>query len=233
MTEQKSVVCPSCSKTVTVDAAASELFCPYCGTRFEAGEETAESGEALREAYENGEYARVVDETDSAVFERNRALGLLRTASEYYVARERYFAAARELASKRRAKSGLARLFLGRDEYADSPIHKQWFEDAERLCSSLAAQAGECLDGPNEALAQRLPLDIVRSLLDYKKEKDEGALYWPAVAVEHFAIPLLGLLQTDDLRALYDDYGSYYKKYERLPNQERTLAEMKKELEKR
>lgn len=236
MSAQKKVTCPSCSKSMAVDVDASELFCPYCGTRFEAAENglaSAEDGERLLTAFERGDYARVIEETADGVFERDRALGMLRSASEYFVTRESYLEEAAELASKRKAKSSLSRLFLGRDEYGDSPIHKQWFEDVERICGALAAEAEQCIGGANEPLARSLALELARSLLAKKSEKQDGSLYWPTVAVEHFSIPLLRLIDTDRLRELCEAYGGYYKRYDRLPNQDRVLAEMKSELEKR
>lgn len=231
MTEQKNATCPACGKSAAVDIDAIEVFCPYCGTRFAAASPGGES--ELRAAYEKGDYARVLSETAEGVFERDRALGMLRSAAEYYVARERYLEEALELSKKRRAKTGLSRLLFGRDEYSESPIHKQWFEDAERLCSALAREARECLGGANEPLARALSLELVRSLLAQKSEKADGALYWPTVAVEHFSIPLFANLDTEALRALCEEYGSYYKRYNRLPNQEKVLGELKKELESR
>lgn len=220
---------------MAVEADASELFCPYCGTRFEAPAEVVEAGEGERllVAFERGDYARVMEETADGVFERDRALGMLRTAAEYFVTRQRYLEEASELASKRKAKSSLSRLFLGRDEYGESPIHQQWFEDVERLCSALASEAEECFGGANEPLARELALELVRSMLCKKSEKQDGSLYWPTVAVEHYSIPLLRCLETDWLRALCEEYGGYYKRYDRLPNQDRVLAEMKSELQKR
>lgn len=236
MSEQKKVTCPACRGSMAVDAGASELFCPYCGTRFEADERGLASpgdGERLLTAFERGDYARVIEETVDGVFERDRALGMLRSASEYFVTRASYLEEAFELASKRKAKNGLSRLFLGRDEYSESPIHKQWFEDVERICGALAAEAEQCIGGPNEPLARELALELTRSMLAKKNEKQDGSLYWPTVAIEHFSIPLLRVIDTDRLRELCEAYGGYYKRYDRLPNQERVLAEMKSELEKR
>ncbi|MDO4566121.1 MAG: hypothetical protein Q4B42_02205 [Oscillospiraceae bacterium] len=229
MEELRTYTCASCKKEFQA-TAASEIFCVYCGSKQPAAEPAAPGGEdrlRVLEAYKSGDYERVLRETYEGVMEKDPLLGLCRLAALYFTKREAYLAEARELRGKQGVKSALSSLFTSRNEYAESPIHMGFFNETERIMLEVAERLSF---GDMGAEGEETALRLARSLLVKKSEKELGALYWPLLAIEHRCLPLLPYIERGALGELYKEYKGYYKRYQRVPNQERVLAAMKEEL---
>ncbi|MEG0751791.1 MAG: hypothetical protein RR998_09105 [Oscillospiraceae bacterium] len=225
--------CPNCGKNVTVEADTLELFCVYCGTKFEADiprEAGVNDEERVMRLYDAGDFDAVIRSGYDGIFERSRTIGLLRQAASYFEIYKKYVFEATQLGAQRSVKSGLGQLFLGRDSYGDDPIHKRYFDDVRNCASELARLVSLC-EGDACALGKRLALDVCRSITARKTPDECGSdIYWPLAAAEHCCLPLLSAIETCELLDLYSDYGSYYKKYERLPNQIRVCSAMADEI---
>ena len=234
MSNFSEIKCPNCGRTFAADATADELFCSYCGARFSLSADSRahikkEETERLLELFNKQEYAAIVRDTYDGIYETDHSAGMLRCAAQIFTGREDYLKLAHELLKKRNSYSVLRRFLTSHDEYTDSPIHNEWFKLSEKLCAELAQYAIECIASENSdeaMLARQLSLKVMRELLAKKTEKKQGSLYWPQVAIEHHTIPLIDCLELDDLSAIYSDYSSYYKKFERLPNQIKVLDAM-------
>lgn len=236
--DTKNVVCPFCARELSVRGDMSETFCNYCGKKFSlssAGNASLLPGESERIAqlWKDADYAAIAETTYDGVEESDAAIGIQRKVSEYFVLTRDYLAQCDELLANLKVTNGLAKMFLGKDELSDSPIHAVYYDKLEKLLSDICALFTKALGAGQEPLVRDAASRLVRALLAQKDPDRDTQKYWLTVAVEHFSIPLLPFLSDAELGDFSSQYGGFYERYNRLPNQQRVLDAMRAELQKR
>ena len=228
------VKCPKCSNTVVVNEGMTEVFCIHCGTKFNINatlektpEQKAEALNYIKNAMEVGEYDAVIDcareirrsDSDDYLF---AALGLLGTLYKLYAV---YVQAAVELYTKTTTKSGLIKMFSGKDAYGDNELHSEFFENIAQCVKGLESSFAKI---SNSNAISNISLCALKRILSKKDMEKDHATYWTTCAVEHNALNLLQFLNSEDITELYTLYSTYYTKYYALPNQVKVLKEMER-----
>lgn len=125
---------------------------------------------------------------------------------------ESYLDQARQVERERKPWDGV--LGFG-PKTSDDPCHSQF---AETMEAQLKTMVEEGLD-PNEA----------REVLGYiyrapKENREPVAAYWMLVAVHGQTLESIGRLSQEDAGALWAEYKGLYRRWDRLPAQEKVLA---------
>ncbi|MEG1651280.1 MAG: hypothetical protein RR009_07425 [Oscillospiraceae bacterium] len=239
MINTKELKCPHCGNTVIVANDAKEVFCTYCGTKFET--EIAKPNESaekeaivfIKNALQIGEYseaASCADElvksgTKDAIFE---SFALTAKIMDAYAD---YRVKADELYDKKASKTGIVRMFTGKDAYGDDRMHTEFFESIKKLCEELSESLEKLsvqTDGKREAAV--LSKTVIAQALRKKSVKADVATYWMESALEHCIIGLIKFMETQELLQMYLEYRDMYARNEMLPNQTKTQKAMLAEL---
>ena len=139
---------------------------------------------------------------------------------EYFSALEEAFQLYREELAEGKKKLKPMSGFLGfGHSLKDDACHEKLDERVEKAVNGIAGL------NPSPEEAER----AVRMLLrDDGKEWHETA-QWMLRAVERHSIPLIPFLKKETADRFYREYGSRYRRWERLPAQKKVYEELKKQ----
>jgi len=137
------------------------------------------------------------------------------TINEIHYLYDEYIKKVQELEQNKKITDGLLGITKGPK---DDPCHERFADDLESRLQAL--ESGD----PD-------PEDVY-SVLEFMytvplKYKDNHMVYWMFLAVHSLALNLTSRLAAEDAERLYEQYGSDYPRWERLPAQKKTLKALK------
>lgn len=137
------------------------------------------------------------------------------TFSEIQDICDAYIAKAEKLESERKIGDGL---FGMGSKPADDPCHERFAKDMEKALKETASGSPSSSD--------------VYELLGYiyrlpKEHQDPLSIYWMLNAIHGLTLPLIKLLERGDAKRLCEQYSSDYRRFERLPVQEKVYKALK------
>lgn len=125
---------------------------------------------------------------------------------------ENYLEQARQAEREHRPLDGL--MGFGQ-KTSDAPCHERFAAAMEALLKAAARE--------NRESGQ------TRAVLEYiyrapKENREPLAAYWMLIAVHGQTLELIGLLDREDAGTLWKEYKEIYRRWDRLPAQEKVLA---------
>ena len=129
---------------------------------------------------------------------------------------EAYIAKAKQLERDRKPGDGLLGMTSGPK---DDPCHKQFAADLEQLLQEMQAS------GPSSIEVKEALSYIYRAPLEHREPL---TAYWMLQAVHGMTVELAGLLAAQDAQELRDAYVKDYRRWERLPAQQKALAALER-----
>lgn len=125
---------------------------------------------------------------------------------------ESYLETAEDLEKKRKPTDGL--FGMGKKP-SDDPCHEKFAEELEKALDEMAAE-----DISSEDAAQVLGYIYDMPL----GHREYTSIFWMLVAVHGLTEKLIDKLSPDDAASLKKRYGSSYKRWERLPAQQKIYS---------
>ncbi len=126
--------------------------------------------------------------------------------------------------NKNAAHSFFSKLLMGKNEFYNNAIHDTYYADMDKAVDALKESLSLLPD--EDSLRSQISAAAVRLLME-PTEKEKPDMRYLLSADDAYALRLLPFISKEELISLKEEYLRYYpKKRDRLPNQEKLLAEI-------